>query len=162
MKKLDFYGVGPKIGRIVVPWLIITIVVSIIIKGRFQFFPDSERILFFVGLVLVILGLTLYFSTIPLLLKGIKNNTLVTKGAFYFCCNPLYASIILFLIPGTAFMMNSWLVISTSIVAYIVFKIHISGEEKLMEEVFGADYKNYRSATPEFFPVPIKKIFHKK
>lgn len=162
MQKLDFYGVGPKIGRIVIPWLAITIICSIIFKNSFRFFPDSERILFFTGLVLVVIGLIMYFSTIPLLLKGIKNNTLVTRGAYYFCCNPLYASIILFIIPGTSFMMNSWLILSTSIIAYVVFKIQIKGEEKPMEEIFGADYMKYRSTTPEFFPLPFNKIFHRK
>ncbi|HLO60845.1 MAG TPA: isoprenylcysteine carboxylmethyltransferase family protein [Bacteroidales bacterium] len=159
MSKLNFYGVGPKIGRIALPWLAVTIIVSIVLKGSFRFFPDEHRILFFIGLALVILGFIMYFSTIPALLKGIKETRLVTKGAFYLCCNPLYAAIILFMIPGTSFMMNSWLVFSASVVAYIVFKLQIKGEETEMEKFFGEEYKAYRSSTPEFFPVPVKKLF---
>lgn len=158
MSKLNFYGVGPKIGRIALPWLAITIIVSLVFKGSFQFYLDEKRILFFTGLALVILGFIMYFSTIPVLLKGIKETRLVTKGAFYFCCNPLYAAIILLMIPGTSFMMNSWLIFTASVLAYIVFKIQIKGEETEMEKFFGEEYKTYRKSTPEFFPVPLKKL----
>lgn len=159
MEKLNFYGVGPKIGRIVLPWLAVTIIISLIFKGSFKYLPDEKRILFFVGLALVILGFIMYFSTIPALLRGIKETTLITKGAFYLCCNPLYTAIILFLIPGTSFMMNSWLLLTTSVVAYIVFKIYIRGEETELENFFGESYTTYRSSTPEFFPFPVKKMF---
>ncbi|HEX2395493.1 MAG TPA: methyltransferase [Bacteroidales bacterium] len=162
MQKLNFYGVGPKIGRIVLPWLAITIILSLIFKGSFKYFPDNNRILFFTGLALVVLGFIMYFSTIPALLKGIKETKLVTRGAFYLCCNPLYTAIILFLFPGVSFMMDSWLVLTTSILAYILFKIYISGEETELQNFFGEDYKAYRSSTPEFFPFPLRKLFHSK
>jgi len=160
MEKLNFYGAGPKIGRIVLPWLASTIILSLIFKGTFKYFPDDSRILFFTGLGLLIVGFIMYFSTIPALLKGIKETKLVTKGAFYLCCNPLYTAIILFLIPGTSFMMNSWLVITTSVVAYIIFKMYIRDEETELKKFFGDDYNAYKSSTPEFFPFPVKKLFH--
>lgn len=161
MEKLNFYGVGPKIGRIVLPWLAITIIISLIFNRSFNFGPDEKRILFFSGLALLILGFVMYFSTIPALLKGIKETKLVTRGAFYLCCNPLYSAIILFVIPGASLMMNSWLVITTSVIAYFIFKIYIKGEETEMEKFFGDKYKEYRTKTPEFFPVPIRKIINK-
>lgn len=158
MDKLNFYGVGPKIGRIVLPWLAITIIISLIFKSSFHYGSNDRRILFFCGLALLVLGFVMYFSTVPFLLKGIKDTKLVTRGTFYLCCNPLYSAIILFIIPGASLMMNSWLVITTSVVAYIVFKLYIKGEESELEKFFGDEYKKYRSKTPEFFPLPIRKI----
>jgi protein-S-isoprenylcysteine O-methyltransferase Ste14 len=162
MQKLNFYGAGPKIGRIVLPWLALAIILSLVFKGSFIFFADEKRILFYSGLSLIALGLIMYFSTIPVLLKGIRETRLITGGAFYLCCNPLYTAIILFLIPGSSLMMNSWLVLTTSIVAYIIFRIYIRSEKNELLDVFGEEYEKYRALTPEFFPFPVRKIFQSK
>jgi protein-S-isoprenylcysteine O-methyltransferase Ste14 len=160
MEKLSFYGIGPKIARIVLPWLAVTIALTLVYKNAFNYSEAASRILFYAGLALLILGLALYFSTIPLLLKGLKETKLVSKGAYYLCCNPLYASLILFIIPGISLMMNSWLIITTSVAGYIVFKIVIRGEYAEMEKFFGDEYRKYREVTPEFFPFPVKKWFN--
>jgi len=101
----------------------------------------------------------MYFLTAPALLKGLKETKLMTTGTFYLCCNPLYSSIILLIIPGISLMMNSWLVLTTSLVAYVLFKIFIKSEYSEMEKFFGDDFKKYRAETPEFFPFPWKKWF---
>ena len=95
----------------------------------------------------------------PFHLKGIKETRLITKAAFYLCCNPLYAAIILLIVPGVALMMNSWLVLTSSIAAYLVFKLSIKKEYDEMIAFFGDEYKKYSEETPEFFPFPIKKLF---
>lgn len=159
MDKLNFFGVGPKIGVVALPWLAVTIIFSTLLNGTFRYFDDSNNVLFYSGLVILVIGLAFYFATVPKLLKGIKESKLVTTGAFYLCCNPLYASIILLIMPAISLMMNSWLVLTTSIVAYTAFKIQIRKEYKEMETFFGKDYTNYRSSTPEFFPLPLKKWF---
>jgi protein-S-isoprenylcysteine O-methyltransferase Ste14 len=162
MEKLSFYGIGPKIARIMLPWLAITIALTLIFKNAFVFSDPENRNLYYSGLALLIMGLALYFSTVPLLLRGIKETKLVSRGAYYLCCNPLYASILLLIIPGISLMMNSWLVFTTSITGYIVFKTVIKGEYREMEKFFGDDYRKYKEVTPEFFPFPFKKWFRKK
>jgi protein-S-isoprenylcysteine O-methyltransferase Ste14 len=159
MNKLKFMGIGPKIGGIALPWLAVAIFFTLRFKGSFTYFKDGNKILFFIGLALVITGSILYFFTAPALLKGLKETKLVTTGTFYLCCNPLYAAIILFIFPGISFMMNSWLVLTTSIVAFTVFKIFIKSEYAEMEKFFGDEYRKYRAETPELFPFPIKKWF---
>ena len=159
MNTLNFFGVGPKIGRIALPWLAVAIVASIIFKETFVYFTHSHRLLFYCGLALILLGLVMYFMTLPKLLKGLKETKLVTSGAYYLCCNPLYTAIILFIIPGVSLLMNSWLVLTAGILAYILFKVYIENEYSEMELFFGDEYKKYRAATPEFFPFPVKKWF---
>jgi protein-S-isoprenylcysteine O-methyltransferase Ste14 len=70
----------------------------------------------------------------------------------------LYAAIILMIVPGVSLMMNSWLILTTSIAGYITFKSFIKSEYIEMENIFGEDYRKYRSETPEFFPFP-RKLF---
>jgi len=159
MNKLNFMGIGPKIGGVALPWLAIAIFFTLKFKSSFIYFEDGTKILFLIGLALVITGSIMYFLTVPALLKGLKETKLVTAGTFYLCCNPLYTSIILFIIPGISLMMNSWLVLTTSIVAFTLFKIFIKSEYAEMEKFFGDDYRKYKAKTPEFFPFPIKKWF---
>jgi protein-S-isoprenylcysteine O-methyltransferase Ste14 len=85
----------------------------------------------------------------------------VTTGGFFCCQNPLYAAIILFVIPGIALIMNSWLVLSASGIGYIMFKAYIKNEYSELEKVFGESWIKYKRETPEFFPLPVKKIFRK-
>ena len=159
MKKMSFMGIGPRIGVIVLPWLAVTILLALKFKDSFAYFEDVKRILFFVGLSFVIAGSILYFLTIPAMLKGLINTRLITTGTYYLCCNPLYASIILFIIPGVSLMMNSWLVLTTSFAGYVLLKIFIKNEYEEMEKFFGDEFRKYRNETPEFFPFPLKKIF---
>lgn len=157
MNKLNYFGIGPKIGSVLIPWLGITIFLSLRYKYLFTYIEDGNKFLFFSGLTLVILGSIMYLISGSVLMKGLKKTKLITKGTYYLCCNPLYASIILIIIPGISLLMNSWLILSTSVIGFLVFKIFIKSEYIEMEKFFGNDYRKYRSKTPEFFPFPIKK-----
>ena len=159
MNKLNFMGIGPKVGGIILPWLAVTIFISVKSEATFAYSKGAEEILFFFGLFLVLVGTILYFFTVPSLLKGLKETRLVTAGAFYLCCNPLYSSIIVFIIPGISLMMNSWLVLTASIAGFILLKLFIKSEYAEMEKFFGEDYRKYKAETPEFLPFPLKKWF---
>jgi protein-S-isoprenylcysteine O-methyltransferase Ste14 len=159
MEKLSFFGIGPRIGSIAIPWLVISIIFTQLYKPLFSFVPEKSKLLFYTGIGLTALGFILYFSTIRLLLKGLKETRLVTNGAFYLCCNPLYSSLILLVIPGFSLIMNSWLIITTSLAGYILFKWHIKNEARELDKFFGEKYQKYKEETPEFFPFPYKKWF---
>ena len=77
----------------------------------------------------------MYFFAAPALLRGLKETRLITGGAYYLCRNPLYAAIILFIIPVTSFLLNSWLVLTTSLVAFTLFKVFIKREYVEMEKI---------------------------
>jgi protein-S-isoprenylcysteine O-methyltransferase Ste14 len=68
---------------------------------------------------------------------------------------------ILMIVPGIALWVNSWLMLTTSIVAYIMFRINIKSEYQEMESFFGEKYLEYKKNTPEFWPFPWKKWFGK-
>lgn len=160
MKKMDFYGVGPKIGRILIPWWTVTIVLSLT-SGNFRFTPERSASITTAGAVFLVAGLIFYFTSVKLLLNGLKNEKLVTGGTFFLCQNPLYVSFVLMLIPSVGLLLNSWLVLTTCIVGIILLKIYVSKEYQILEEAFGDEYLKYKSETPEFFPFPVKKWMKK-
>ncbi len=81
MKKMDFFGVGPKIGKVLLPWLAATIVLSCI-SDWFNFYPERNLALTISGAILLAFGLVFYFSSVRLLLNGLEKGKLVSGGAF--------------------------------------------------------------------------------
>lgn len=158
MHKLNFFGIGPKIAIVLLPWLGISIVFSCMKINLFRYTPESSDILFIAGIVLIVAGLIFYLSTVRMLLKGLKETKLMTKGPYRICQNPLYASLILTVIPALSLLLNSWLVLTSSFVGFILFKIFIKSEYIELEKFFGEDYLKYKRETPEFFPISFKKL----
>jgi protein-S-isoprenylcysteine O-methyltransferase Ste14 len=159
MKKLNAFGIGPKIGMVALPCLAVTIFLSIYYKDVFKVCEIFDRPSLIAGIVLLVIGVVFYVISGKLLMQGIRNTRLMTTGTYYLCRNPLYASIILMIIPGVSFVLHTWLVLTTSLVAYIAFKIQIRSECREMEAFFGQAYLDYKKSTPEFFPFPFKKWF---
>jgi protein-S-isoprenylcysteine O-methyltransferase Ste14 len=159
MAKLNFMGIGPKIGMVVFPWLIISILLTVFYRNIFSINFISYSVLMDIGIILLVIGAIFYLVTVRFLVTGLKNTQLQKDGTYFLCQNPLYSSFILMIIPGLALVMNSWLILTTSIVGYIIFKTCIKSEYAEMESFFGNDYHEYRNNTPEFFPFPWKKWF---
>jgi protein-S-isoprenylcysteine O-methyltransferase Ste14 len=154
MEKLSFYGVGPKIGRVTLPYLAVSIALTVFFPEIFGMGGFARLPFLIAGGVLILFALVFYFSTLKLMLPGIKENRLITGGAYRFCRNPLYSAIILFLIPGIGLAANSWLIITTSLVGFLMFRISVREEENMLERIFGDEYRRYREKTPLFFPNP--------
>lgn len=152
MQKLSPLGIGPKIGMVAIPFLAASIALTLIYPEIFSFGPEAKKPLLIAGIVVMVIALVLYAATARTLLQGVKNNKLMTTGPFRYCQNPLYAVMILLLIPGLALLLNSWMILITSVIAYIIFKINIHKEYEEMEKFFGEEYREYRKRTPEFFP----------
>jgi protein-S-isoprenylcysteine O-methyltransferase Ste14 len=156
MSKLNFLGIGPKIAMILIPWLAATIVLSCLHIEELKFVHGGSKILLIAGTILMISGIVFYLSTVRMLIKGLNETRLMTTGTYGLCQNPLYASIILMIIPALSLLLNSWLVLTAGIVGYIIFKRFIRQEYAELERVFGNDYLQYKSHTPEFLPFPVK------
>lgn len=77
-------------------------------------------------------------------LKPEKASQLVTSGFYRFSRNPMYLGM-LFILVGVAIWFGSLanIVILASFVAYIT-AFQIKPEETRLEQLFGADYRDYR------------------
>jgi len=152
MKKLSFFGIGPKIGRVALPCLVVTIVLTVVFPCIFTFGEAARSGCMIAGAALLVVGLALYFMTVRSLLRGLKETKLITTGSYRYCQSPLYALLLMLVIPAITLLLNSWLVLTTSIVGYILFKRFIGEEYKELTEVFGDEFIHYSKSTPEFCP----------
>lgn len=157
MEKLSFYGVGPKIGRVTLPWLAVTIALTVIFPSVFSFGESLKTLFMIAGIVLIAVALVMYFTTLKRMLPGIKENRLVTGGAYRFCRNPLYSAIICFLVPGLSLLLNSWIILTATLVGYLMFSRYVHEEEETLERLFGDEYRHYKSKTSLLFPNPFGK-----
>ena len=157
MNKLNPLGIGPKIAIILLPWLTASIILSRMPNKYFEFTAGNSHILHVSGIVLMVIGLVFYFAAVRLLLKGLKETRLITSGPYGLCRNPLYVSLIILIIPALSLILNSWLVLTSSLVGFILFKLFIKSEDSELEKFFGEDYLKYKIETPEFLPFSIIK-----
>lgn len=153
MKKLNSLGIGPKMAVVLLPWLAFTIIISSTGRTGLRYSSVNTNLLLIPGIIIMISGLMFYFSTVRKLLRGLKETRLLTEGPYGLCQHPLYASLLLLIIPALSLIINSWLVLTSSFVGYFLFKKHIGYEQKELEKFFGEEYLKYRNRTPELFPL---------
>jgi protein-S-isoprenylcysteine O-methyltransferase Ste14 len=156
MEKLTFLGVGPKIGRFTLPWLVLTIGLTIVFPAIFTIGKVLEEPFLIAGFILMAVALVFYISSVRVMLPGIRGNHLVTNGPYRWCRNPLYSALMLFMVPGLGLLLNSWIILTTSVVAYLIFRKYIHEEEELLERIFGDEYRAYHDKTSLIFPNPFK------
>jgi protein-S-isoprenylcysteine O-methyltransferase Ste14 len=153
--KMTFGGIGPKLALITLPYIVLT---TLVIRRDPEFlklnFPGKEW-LGIAGYTWICIGLVFYVWTIVVFLTDFNKGLLVTRGTFNLCRNPIYASFIVFFIPGLALVFQSGMIFSIALVLYLNFKISIHGENKVLQREFGAAYENYRKSVNEIIPFPV-------
>lgn len=152
--KMTLFGCGPRLAIICLPYIIL----SLIILFKFPEFFDLRFLdypLFRIaGMTWLGLGLVFWVYSALYFLKYFQPGTLITGGPFALCRNPIYSSIIVFIIPALAMIFHSGLTFSIALVLYIGFKISIHGETIVLRRIFEAEYDKYEKSVNEIFPFP--------
>ncbi len=147
-------GIGPKLMLMCLPYIILALLVG-------YKYPEFLNIAYLenlfarnVGLIWLITGIVFWISSVIIFLQDFKTGKLITRGTFGLCRNPIYASMLIFIIPAFAIIFHSGLIASIALVFYLGFKISIHGENILLERTFGNDFENYRKSVNEIIPFP--------
>lgn len=140
---MNIAGSAPLIAAPTLVYLIITAIISAGAKPLFAITEKHYWILIVVGIVLMLIGILMVISCGRKLLKSFNKGLLMTDGLYKIFRNPMYAAYLLFVIPGLCLFFNSWLVLTTVLLNYILFSIFIKREHKYLEEKFGAEYESY-------------------
>lgn len=104
------------------------------------------------GIVLIGAGVLFYLYTLKTINRE-NNSKFITKGTFSICRNPIYASWIWFFIPGAGLSVNSWGIISTSLILYLIVIKNIKKSEAEKEKLYGEVYVEYKNSVNRIFPV---------
>ncbi len=151
---MTLFGCGPKLALLCLPYIILSLVVMYIYPEFFDLkFLDNiyARVS---GYVWLVIGIVFWIYSAVYFLKYFKPGQLITNGPFGLCRNPIYSSIIVFIIPSLALIFHSGLTFSISLVLYIGFKISIHGETNVLRRIFGEEYDKYEKSVNEIIPFP--------
>ena len=153
-KSMTLFGCGPKLALLSLPYLILSLSVMFT-------YPEFLNLKFLdflfiriTGLAWLSLGLIMWGWSAVYFLKNFKPGVLITDGPFSLCRNPIYSSIIVFVIPSLALIFHSGLTLSISLVLYIGFRISIHGETSVLRRIFEEKYEVYEKTVNEIFPFP--------
>jgi protein-S-isoprenylcysteine O-methyltransferase Ste14 len=108
--------------------------------------------LYIISGALIIVGVVIWIIAARTIFMMYELDRVYKDGLYACCRHPLYANFIFVLIPGFCLPANSWLILSTPIFMYIVFKIHIREEEQSLIEQFGEAYLEYKKEVNSVFP----------
>jgi protein-S-isoprenylcysteine O-methyltransferase Ste14 len=151
-KDMTEFGIGKKLGLIVLPFLAAAIAAGIWLPGTFAFDHLSHAMLMGMGIGMVVIGISLNMFSAAFMMKAFKNKRLATAGPYALSRNPMYASFIVFTIPGIALVCNNWLLALVSLALYGGVTLLVGEEELWLEKNFGEEYRAYKTRTGRIFP----------
>jgi protein-S-isoprenylcysteine O-methyltransferase Ste14 len=153
-QKMTLGGIGPKLMLMCLPYIIL----ALSVEYKYPEFLNIEyfdHVVFrYLGLFWLAAGFAFWISSVIIFLTDFKTGKLITRGTFGWCRNPVYASMIIFILPALALIYHSGLIASIVLVFYIGFKISIHGENILLGRTFGNEYEIYKQSVNEILPFP--------
>lgn len=151
---MTLFGCGPKLALLCIPYILL----SLTVMYRYPEFLNLRFLEYtfikYIGFIWLVLGVIFWIYSAIFFLKYFKPGKLITQGPFALCWNPIYSSIIVFIIPALALIFHSGLIFSIALVLYIGFKISIHGETIILRRIFGEDYEIYEKSVNEILPFP--------
>ncbi|MFX1296520.1 MAG: methyltransferase family protein [Promethearchaeota archaeon] len=150
-EEMSSWGVGPKMLITLFPIIVFFATLHFIFYPTFLF-PINPIWMIIIGLILIIIGIPIYILSKRAIKKANFPSKLMTKGIYGHMRHPLYASFILFIVPGIVCLFNSWILFFIPISCYLIFKLYIKEEEEYCLERFGEKYKDYKKKVYAIFP----------
>jgi protein-S-isoprenylcysteine O-methyltransferase Ste14 len=141
--KMKIAGVAPLIAIPTFIYLILTVLIGKSADAKFTITAHHYSFLAAIGILLIIVGILMVASCGRKLLNSFNSGLLMTDGLYRIFRNPMYAAYLLFVIPGICLLFNSWLVLTTVVINYILFSIFIKREHRYLKEKFGSEYDEY-------------------
>ncbi len=152
--KMTIWGVGPKIMVPTFAYMALAGIATYLWPAIFSVRAVPYSFFFIPGVVLLAIGLLMLVAAGISLKGSYKNDELSTTGIFGVVRNPIYSAWIVFNIPGLVLLLRSWPMFIAPFIAYRLFKMLVSKEEKYLEGRFGHAYLDYRSRVNEIIPFP--------
>lgn len=154
-KEITRWGVGPKFTAISVIYAIIIFIVNYVWLPDL-FIPLPRILSLILGAIFIVVGLPVFLIPAFTIDKYFEKGKLATAGIYGYFRHPIYASWIVFFVPGIVLFNNSLIGFTIPIFMYLVFRILIVKEEKYLEKKFGWQYLKYRKEVGAVSP----KVFH--
>ena len=136
-------GAAPKIAIPTIIYMFIAIYFDKLEYPLFKITLYNYSTLVVIGVIMVIIGVSMVVAVQGKLRKSFYSGLLMKDGLYKILRNPMYDAYLIFVFPGLSLLLNSWLVMTTFIVNFILLQIFIREEYRYLENKFGVEYKSY-------------------
>ena len=156
---LPLYGVGPIYVYVIAGLTLAAVLMrnsSLFASGRLEAAHGPLRIL---GIMLILAGVGLWVYAVPIskIDDGIKENRLVTTGAYALVRNPIYSAAMIACTGVILILGNAWFFVLPF--AYWLFMTVLmkATEEKWLRALYGKEYEDYCRRVNRCWPwFPVK------
>jgi protein-S-isoprenylcysteine O-methyltransferase Ste14 len=135
-------GAGRQVMGLTLPFIVVGVVLNILRPAWFTLGFGAGGVI--AGVVLLVLGVPVWISSVVLILVRVPQKKLITTGPFAVVLHPLYTSVALLVIPGLGLLFDSWVGGGIGVILYISSRIFAPAEEVILLKVFPAEYPAYR------------------
>jgi protein-S-isoprenylcysteine O-methyltransferase Ste14 len=136
-------GAAPKIARPTIIFMFIAIYFDKLEYPLFKITLYNYSTLVVIGVIMVIIGVSMVVAVQGKLRKSFKSGFLMKDGLYRILRNSMYDAYLIFVFPGLSLLLNSWLVMTTFLVNFILLQIFIKEEYRYLENKFCVEYKSY-------------------
>jgi protein-S-isoprenylcysteine O-methyltransferase Ste14 len=151
-EEMNGLGVGPKFALLGVVYGAVILTLHYAFFSTLTFTLFSRWVNIAVGTVLIAIGIPLFILSGIMVHTHIGQGKLCTTGVYAYCRHPLYASWVVFVVPGIVVVIGSVVAISWPIFLYILCKVYTAEEEEYLKVKFGDEYFRYEKAVYAIFP----------
>ena len=148
---MNVVGQGGKIILFTLPFLAAAILVHTYLP-KIAALPAGISWFKPVGYLLLVPGLIMWATAVIQLLIEFPKEKLVTKGAYSIARNPIYSSVIWFVLPAVTLLTLTWVYLVPAIFLFIGVMIFIGTEEKQLTKAFGKEYEDYLRSVDRLIP----------
>ena len=152
-EKMSRWGIGPIFASLSIGYGLLMLIISHYSHPIFQISVVHYGALAILGVVLMVIGVPFFIISVVTVMRAYNADELVTGGIFRCCRHPLYASWVVFIVPGIVFIVNSWIGLTTPLFMYFILRILVKKEEAYLENVFGSEYLEYKKVVPCILPI---------
>jgi protein-S-isoprenylcysteine O-methyltransferase Ste14 len=155
--EMNRFGIGPKFALLSILYGVIILFLHYYFFSHLTFTLVSRWVNIIVGCILIVIGLYVFILSGIMVHRHINREKLCTTGVYSYMRHPLYASWIIFIIPGIVLVIGSIVAISGPLVTYIIFRMFINEEDRYLKEKFGEHYVQYEKEVNAVFPTIYKR-----
>ncbi len=152
------WGVGPTFASLSIGYALMTSAISRYFHPVFEIGLVPHWLLSILGLTLIMIGAPFFVISVRTVMRAYNADKLVTDGIYRCCRHPLYASWVVFIVPGIVLLLNSWIVLTTPIFMYFISRRLARKEETYLESLFGSEYLGYKKNVPCILPTGALKF----
>lgn len=148
------WGIGPKWVLCCALGAVPLFIINAVWPGALAIHLVPRPVLQVVGCVLLLAGVPFLVMALWVLHRGFSHGKLFTSGVYGLCRHPIYASWIVFLVPGILLLVGSWAFLLLPPLMYASLRFLVREEEAWLAATFQDEYRAYRRRVPAVFPVP--------